>query len=114
MPAIGIGVIQSLVDLETGDPAVIAKRAEELGRGHAPMLCREPGIRRGRLGRFGEKRRGLLAEIGEHERLAEHADRRVPPGRLRQRPGDEKDRRGIPGGPEPFDERIHGPLRLLG
>lgn len=31
MPSIGIGVIQSLVDLESGDPAVIAKRAEELG-----------------------------------------------------------------------------------
>jgi probable F420-dependent oxidoreductase len=29
--AIGIGVIQGLVDLESGDPAVIAKRAEELG-----------------------------------------------------------------------------------
>ncbi len=31
MASIGIGVFQPLNDLETGDPAVIAKRAEELG-----------------------------------------------------------------------------------
>lgn len=31
MASIGIGVIQPLIDLDTGDPAVIAKRAEELG-----------------------------------------------------------------------------------
>ena len=31
MASIGIGVFQALNDLETGDPAVVAKRAEELG-----------------------------------------------------------------------------------